>query len=147
MAITIINLLYCPMLNNWLYRPMLDSWLYIYKFIFILYRTILIYLLFMSLFYHHKIRRRILMPWLSGRIGRCCCYLLIANNWPSSIIIYCNIGCLYYLGDMCSSYEELLPKPRSARTGHPISMPCLSRTEVGPFVHRILCIKHRWRPL
>ena len=135
------------MLDNWSHRPILDSWSYIYKLIFTLYRTILIHLLFKSLPYHHKVYRRILILWPSGRTGRCCCYLLVANNWPSSVIIYYNVGCLYYLGDMCSSYEGLLSKPRSARTGHPTSIPYSSRAEVGPFVRRILCVKRRWQPL
>ncbi len=147
MTIIIINLLRCLMLNNWLYRPMLGSWSYIYKFIFISHCTILIYLLFRSLFHHYKIYRCILMPWPSGRTGCCCCYLLMANNWPSSVIIYCSVGCLCYLGGIYLLYERPLPKPRFIRTGHPTSMPCSSRAEVGPFIRRVLYIKCRWRPL
>src|SRR6266566_1911659 len=103
-------------------------------YIFILYRTILIYHLFRSLSYHYKMHGRILMLWLSGRTGCCCCYLLVANNWLSSVIMYCNVGCLCYLGGICSSYEGLLLKPRSVRTGHPISMLCSSRAEVRSFI-------------
>ncbi len=147
MAITIINLLYYPILNSWLYCLILGSWSYIYKFIFTSYYMILIYLLFKSLLYHYKVYGCILMLWPSGKTGRCCCYLLMANNWPSSIIMYCSVGCLCYLGGICSLYEGLLPKPRSAHTGHSISMSCSSRAEVGPFVHHILYIKRRWRPL
>ncbi len=147
MAITIINLLHHLMLGNWLRCLMLGSWLYVYKFIFILYCIILIYLLFKSLLYHYKMYRRILMLWPSSRTGRCCCYLLVVNNWPNSVIIYCSVGCLCYLGNICSLYKGLLPKPRSICTGHPTSMLYSSRAEVGPFVHCVLYVTSRWWPL
>jgi len=135
------------MLDNWSRRPMLDSWLYIYKLIFILYCMILIYLLFRSFFYYHKVCGCILILWPSGRTNRCYCYLLVANNWPNSIIMYCSVGCLCYLGGIYLLYEGLLLKLRSVRTSYPTSMPYSSKAEVGPFVRCVLCVKCRWRPL
>jgi len=139
-AITIINLLYYLYCPYCLHCLILGNWSYIfmnllsYFYIFILYHTILIYHLFKSFFYHHKVYRRILILWLSGRTGRCYCYLLIVNNWPSFIIIYCNVGCLYYLGGIYSLYKGLLSKPRSTCTGHLISIPYSSKAEIRSFV-------------
>ncbi len=153
MAITITNLLYYLYCLYRPYYPTLGNWSYIfinlllYFYIFILYRMILIYHLFKLFPYYHKVYKRILMLWPSGRTDRCCCYLLIANNWPSFIIMYYNVGCLCYLEDMCLSYEGPLPKPKSTRTGHLISMLYSFRAEVGSFVHCVLHIKHRWWPL